>query len=84
MCLIFKTLNVSLYQSKANLNVKIFFRESFHLLDLEIRKTLVRVDLRVKIPHSIFGLDLVALEILILFMKKAIVLRVYNSMAGKL
>ena len=52
-----------IYQSKANLDVKILFGNITRLIASEIRRMLDRVCLGTKIPHSILVHDLLAIEI---------------------
>ena len=66
MRLILET-KILIYQSKANLDVKISFDNITHLIDPEIRKMLEKVFLGTKIPHSILVNDLLAIEIKIHF-----------------
>ena len=52
-----------IYQSRANLDVKISFGITSHLIEQKIRKMLERVFMGTKIPHSILVHDLLAIEI---------------------
>ena len=51
-----------IYQSKVNLDDKIFFGNIHHLTDPEIRKMLVKGIIGNKIPHSIVVHDLHSIE----------------------
>ena len=66
MCPIFKT-KMLIYQSKANLDVKILFGNIARLIDPEIRKMLEKGFVWSKVPYSILVNDLLAIEIKIHF-----------------
>ena len=69
-CTIFKT-EISIHQSKANLDEKILFCNISHLIDPEIKKWWYRACLVTKFPYSIQVHDLPFIEIQVLYLKVA-------------
>ena len=63
---IFKS-KLLIFQSKANLDVKILFGNITQLIDPSIRKMLERVCLGKRIPNSILVQDLLTIEIKVYF-----------------